>query len=84
MNALRLLNRGPSASATTDAVTGLFNRAAFTSYSRREWHNHRLARRPISLLLCGVDFSKQYNDRYGDLAGDNCLRQIATPGPTWA
>lgn len=76
-NILRSLNQELSVSASTDALTGIFNRAAFTSYLQREWANHQLARRPISLLLCDIDFFKQYNDYYGHLAGDECLKEIA-------
>ncbi|GEM44608.1 diguanylate cyclase domain-containing protein [Deinococcus cellulosilyticus] len=75
--ALRIANQELQQSALTDALTGIFNRAAFDTYLQREWINHQIARQPLSILLCDVDFFKQYNDLYGHLQGDDCLKRIA-------
>ncbi|TCV97525.1 diguanylate cyclase (GGDEF)-like protein [Luteibacter rhizovicinus] len=60
----------------TDSLTGLANRRALDERLLREWHRPG-QREPIGLLMIDVDFFKEYNDRYGHLAGDDCLRAIA-------
>jgi two-component system, cell cycle response regulator len=63
--------------ATTDGLTGIANRRQFDRILILEWR--RLAREqlPLSLIVCDIDFFKLYNDFYGHLAGDDCLRQVA-------
>jgi diguanylate cyclase (GGDEF)-like protein len=61
----------------TDSLTGLANRRALDERLLREWHRPA-QREPIALLMIDVDFFKEYNDRYGHLAGDDCLRALAS------
>ena len=60
-----------------DALTSVANRRALTEAVTREWQRAARAATPISLLMIDVDFFKSYNDQYGHLAGDDCLRQVA-------
>lgn len=60
-----------------DGLTGVANRRMFDSVMEMEWTNARRSRQPLSLILIDVDYFKEYNDRYGHLQGDDCLRQIA-------
>jgi diguanylate cyclase (GGDEF)-like protein/PAS domain S-box-containing protein len=63
--------------ASTDALTGLYNRRAFDDQLIAQVRLMKRMGRPISLLLVDVDDFKQYNDRYGHLAGDQVLITIA-------
>ena len=38
----------------------------------------RREEQPLGILLCDLDAFKQYNDTYGHVAGDTCLKQFAT------
>ena len=64
--------------ASTDALTGLANRRRFDECLTTEWRRALRDHKPISLLLVDVDYFKSYNDTYGHLRGDSCLKQIAS------
>ncbi|MDG0024303.1 sensor domain-containing diguanylate cyclase [Trinickia sp. Y13] len=60
-----------------DGLTGVFNRAYFDERYPRELALANANGNPLSLLLVDVDHFKNYNDAFGHLAGDECLRRIA-------
>ena len=60
-----------------DGLTGVANRRMFDSVFEKEWRHALRQRQPLSLLLLDVDDFKQYNDHYGHLQGDECLRRLA-------
>jgi len=60
-----------------DALTYLFNRRFFETQAPRLLDHARRERRPITLALFDIDCFKQYNDTYGHLQGDECLRMVA-------
>ena len=60
-----------------DGLTGVSNRRHFDDYLAREWRRLKREQKPLSLILCDVDHFKLYNDSYGHLQGDDCLRQVA-------
>ena len=64
--------------AFVDGLTGIHNRRHFDSQLAVEWSRASRAGRPLSVLMCDVDFFKRYNDHYGHQAGDDCLRRVAT------
>ncbi|MBK6848521.1 MAG: diguanylate cyclase [Proteobacteria bacterium] len=72
------LNRGLAERASTDAVTGLANRAHLDIVLEREWQRSARSGTPLGLVLADIDFFKRYNDSYGHQAGDDCLRAVAT------
>lgn len=63
--------------AYQDALTGLNNRRFFNITLQNEIRRTRRGHRPLSLLMCDVDYFKAYNDTYGHVAGDKCLQEIA-------
>ncbi|MBR0708212.1 sensor domain-containing diguanylate cyclase [Bradyrhizobium liaoningense] len=63
--------------ATTDGLTGLANRRAFDERLTDEWARARRDGTQLSLLLIDVDHFKKFNDHYGHLAGDGCLRALS-------
>lgn len=63
--------------ALLDGLTGIANRRKFDEDIEMHWRHCRREKRPLSLLLLDVDLFKLYNDRYGHLAGDECLRSLA-------
>lgn len=60
-----------------DELTGLYNRRFFNEFLLKAWEESRKNSEPISLLLMDIDHYKNFNDTYGHLAGDECLRIIA-------
>ena len=63
--------------ATQDGLTGLFNRMAFFQQLERNIRAAARERVCIGVMLLDVDYFKAYNDRYGHLDGDQCLRAVA-------
>ena len=62
--------------AREDALTGLANRRYFNEVLESEITRAQRSRQLLSLILCDVDFFKNYNDHYGHVAGDKCLQVI--------
>lgn len=61
--------------ATTDALTGLPNRATFLDRARRELARAERSGSSLALVMLDVDHFKRFNDRYGHQAGDRVLAQ---------
>lgn len=60
-----------------DPLTRVANRRRLDEYYGREWQRMCEAGRPLAVVLCDIDHFKLYNDRYGHLAGDECLIRVA-------
>jgi diguanylate cyclase (GGDEF)-like protein len=76
--ALQSANQELQQLAYLDGLTQIANRRQFDECMAQEWRRLKRDQRPLSLILCDVDYFKQYNDAYGHQAGDDCLRRVAT------
>lgn len=61
-----------------DELTNLANRRRFYQALTSEWQRAARSALPLSLLMVDIDHFKNYNDNYGHLAGDECLRRVAS------
>jgi len=62
--------------AMLDGLTGIANRRALDEHLGREWFRSLRSQTALSLIMLDVDFFKLYNDTYGHLAGDDCLKRV--------
>ncbi|MGG7607069.1 sensor domain-containing diguanylate cyclase [Massilia sp. BKSP1R2A-1] len=60
-----------------DSLTGVANRRMFDTLYPVEWAKARATGEPLSLVVVDIDYFKQYNDHYGHVQGDECLRRVA-------
>jgi diguanylate cyclase (GGDEF)-like protein len=60
-----------------DGLTQIANRRHFDEQLQFEWRRLTRSQKPLSLVLCDVDYFKRYNDTYGHQMGDFCLKQVA-------
>lgn len=63
--------------ATTDVLTGVFNRRCFFEVAEREFSKTRRHNLPLSLIVLDLDHFKQVNDVHGHLVGDEVLAFVA-------
>ena len=60
-----------------DGLTGIQNRRMFDQHIQRVWQQAVRDQERVAVLLADIDCFKDYNDRYGHQAGDECLRAVA-------
>ncbi len=63
--------------STQDGLTGIPNRRYFDKSLEQEWWYAMRCNQPLSLIMIDIDYFKPFNDNYGHLAGDDCLKQVA-------
>jgi len=63
--------------AIIDDLTQVANRRRLEDYLQKEWKRGVREKIALSVILCDIDFFKQYNDNYGHVVGDQCLKQVA-------
>jgi len=64
--------------ATTDSLTGLYNRRFFDEHYKIALGQAIRQKHPLSIFMIDIDYFKQYNDYYGHPAGDKILIKVAT------
>ena len=60
----------------TDGLTGIANRRYFDETLCHVWRVQTRNQQPLTLLLIDIDYFKKYNDTYGHIAGDDCLKNV--------
>jgi diguanylate cyclase (GGDEF)-like protein len=63
--------------ATTDGMTGIYNRRHFLTLADREWDRTCRYRRPVALLIFDIDYFKCINDTFGHQVGDSMIVHLA-------
>ena len=70
-------NRRLELLARQDGLTGLHNRRSFDEMLFRFYQGARRAGEDLALVMIDVDRFKLFNDRYGHVSGDQCLRRVS-------
>ena len=73
---LQIANQHLEELASLDGLTGLANRRGFDRELEREWRRAGERCQPLALMMIDIDHFKLFNDRYGHVAGDTCLRAV--------
>lgn len=60
-----------------DVLTQVMNRRGYEDMLNRLWKDHERRQANLSVLLMDIDHFKKYNDNYGHIRGDECLREVA-------
>lgn len=63
--------------ATTDGLTGLANRRRFDEALAMEHARHARTGTELALIILDIDHFKLFNDNYGHVRGDDCLKAVA-------
>ncbi|MCX5870945.1 MAG: diguanylate cyclase [Deltaproteobacteria bacterium] len=74
--ALEKFNRKLETLSKTDGLTGIANRRHFDEVLAQEYARHARSGAELSLILLDIDYFKLFNDCYGHVAGDECLKQV--------
>lgn len=71
------LNKKLNFLADNDELTGIPNRRSFLKYIERTWEELKNTGSNLSLILIDIDYFKEFNDNYGHVEGDRCIKFIA-------
>ncbi len=73
---LTSINHTLQAMALVDGLTGLANRRQFDIFLAQSMQRSARSGKPVALVMMDIDYFKRYNDHYGHVAGDNCLKRV--------
>jgi diguanylate cyclase (GGDEF)-like protein len=60
-----------------DVLTNLYNRRFFNEMYQKEWYSALRSKASLAIIMIDIDYFKKYNDTYGHLQGDKCLKAVA-------
>ncbi|MCW9029733.1 MAG: diguanylate cyclase, partial [Kangiella sp.] len=60
-----------------DGLTGIANRRRFDEVLESEWQRGRREQTPLALVICDIDYFKEFNDHFGHQCGDEALKAVA-------
>lgn len=75
---LELANEELERLATIDGLTGIANRRHLDITLAKEFARAQRDNQPLTFIIADIDFFKKYNDHYGHIQGDDCLKSIAS------
>lgn len=75
---IEALNKKLSALTYIDDLTNIPNRRSFVDYINREIKKAKRKKVIVSMFIIDIDYFKEYNDHYGHIEGDRCLKDIAS------
>lgn len=75
---LELANEELERLATIDGLTGIANRRHLDITLAKEFARAQRDKQPLTFIIADIDFFKKYNDHYGHIQGDDCLKSIAS------
>lgn len=73
---LIVANKKLEQASMLDGLTGVYNRHALGQYIGREFIGMLETKLPATALMIDIDYFKQYNDNYGHVMGDKCLKKV--------
>lgn len=77
---LKIANEKLKRLSFIDGLTNVANRRYFDDYIKNEWNRALRNSTELSILMLDIDYFKAYNDTYGHLQGDECLKIVASTG----
>jgi len=63
--------------SNNDGLTGIPNRRRLDEYMQQQWASSIHMQNPMSVIMADIDYFKPYNDNYGHVEGDVCLKRVA-------
>jgi len=74
---LKAANKKLETISYLDGLTGIPNRRKFDTVLENEWKRCERTGQVLTLMMLDIDYFKPFNDRYGHLQGDDCLKTVA-------
>jgi diguanylate cyclase (GGDEF)-like protein len=77
LDTMEKANRNLSIEVLSDELTNIPNRRGVNNYLSMVWKESEIKPFNLALLMMDIDYFKRYNDCYGHLEGDTCIKKIA-------